>query len=194
MEETKLVAPIPGKITEIGQKFRKGLYVQKFTLAIGKLIDWAFYEGEQGRPSPAMVFALTAEGEVIYLRHYRFAALEFILEIPGGCADQEGESAEETIRREFGEETGYKPAHVEELLGTSIFFEPAALRTAYRAFLATGCTKVGEPHFDETEIAEVLTIPFSKWLAMIRCGEVRDDKNHALTLLAGLKLGLLKIG
>ena len=190
---TDLVAPIPGEIIEIARKFRKGLYLQKFTLPSGKNADWAFWEGERGRPLPVMVFALTQEREVIYLRQYRFGALEFILEVPGGCADSEGESAEETILREFDQETGYKPGRVEELVGCSIFFEPAALRTAYRAFLATDCIWVHEPEFDEFEIAEVLTAPFPEWLAMIQRGEVRDDKNHALTLLAGLKLGLLQV-
>jgi len=193
IQSTKLVAPIPGEITEIARKFRKSLSLQSFTLPSGKTVDWAFWEGEKGRSLPTMVFALTSENEVIYLRHYRFAALDFILEVPGGCAE-EGESAEETIRREFRHETGYQPEHVEELIGTSIFFEPASLRTAYRLFLATGCKKVSEPQFEETEIAEVLTVPFSEWVAMIRRGEVQDDKNHALTLLAGLKLGLIKVG
>lgn len=182
------MAPTPGAITEIARKFRKGLYLQTFTLPNGQPIDWAFWEGEKGRPLPAMILALTPENEVIYLRQYRFAAMEFIIEVPGGCAE-EGESAEETILREFHTETGYQPKHVQELTSSSIFFEPVSLRTGYRAFLATDCEKVGEPQFEETEIAEVLTIPFREWMALILRGEVRDDKNHALTLLALPHLG-----
>ena len=53
------------------------------------------------------VIPMTADGQVLFVRQYRFGIEDFTLEIPGGMCDP-GEAPQDAARRELREETGYE--------------------------------------------------------------------------------------
>ncbi len=96
--------------------------------------------------------ALTAEGKIILVRQYRFAAGIVSLELPGGVID-DGEDPETAIRRELLEETGYAFSSFEKI--AELYPNPATSTNKVYTFLLTGGQQAQEQHLDEHEILEV---------------------------------------
>ena len=69
-------------------------------------------------PGAVSVVPLTDDGEVVLVRQYRAPLDRFLLEIPAGKRDVEGEPPEETARRELAEEVGLVPT---ELVPLAVF-------------------------------------------------------------------------
>ncbi|MGA9377897.1 MAG: NUDIX hydrolase, partial [Phormidium sp.] len=59
------------------------------------------------RPDIVLVFPVTENQEIVFVRQYRHATGEILLELPAGRLDSEIEDAEVAARRELEEETGY---------------------------------------------------------------------------------------
>ena len=62
------------------------------------------------RPEVAMVFPLTPDGDVIFVRQYKHGAQAITIELPGGTFRHE--LPEDAARRELIEETGYTPGEL----------------------------------------------------------------------------------
>lgn len=104
-----------------------------------------------------MIAALTPEKELIIEKNYRAAPNAYILELPAGLRDKEGESEEETIKRELLEETGYGVEKVEILF--SGLANPALEGDELAMYLGLGARYVKEPELEKTEDIEVIKIP-----------------------------------
>ena len=128
-------------------------------------------------PGAAAVVARDPAGDVILVRQVREALRERLLEIPAGVFDQEGESAEDTARRELLEETGFRALAVEPL-GT-IVTSPGFSDERIELFLASA-----EPVGDPEEGLQVVTLPFEEAVAAVDRGEITDAKTIAGLLLA----------
>ena len=124
------------------------------------------------------VLPLTAAGDVVLVRQEREAVGERLVEIPAGLLDVEGESPEETARRELDEETGYTPGSIEPL--GRIHTSPGFVDEVCHLFLARDCTLRGDPE----EGIEVVTLPLEEAVAMVERGEITDSKTVAALLLA----------
>ncbi|MDD5489584.1 MAG: NUDIX hydrolase [Candidatus Moranbacteria bacterium] len=164
-------------------KFGKEVVSRKYRVN-GKAEEFICWGGAKKKKqiSPTMIFAMTADQEVVAVRQFRYGVNQFLVEIPGGCPKAD-ESSKEVARQELLEETGYQAENLIEVLW-DFPFEPAACFTSYNVVIALGCKKVAEPKLDPTEFLEPLVIPLPKWFEMIRQGEIRDTKTLALTLLA----------
>ena len=66
-------------------------------------------------PGSSVVLPITADGDLVLVRQYRYAVGEFLWEMPAGHIDA-GELPEEAARRELVEETGYYPGRLQKLL------------------------------------------------------------------------------
>jgi len=119
-----------------------------------------------------------SDPEVVLIRQYRYATGGVVYEIPAGIPE-DGESWESCARRELEEETGYQGAHFEAL--TALFTTPGFTNEVIHFFLATGLT-AGEVRRDVDEFIEVVRVPFSEVLTLIRKGEIRDGKSVAALL------------
>lgn len=115
---------------------------------------------------------------VVLIRQYRYAAGGELYEIPAGIPE-EGEAWEDCARRELEEETGYRAGRMEPL--NSLFTTPGFTNEKIQFFLATGLED-GKVRRDDDEYIEVLRLPFSEVLAMIRSGDIQDGKSVAALL------------
>jgi len=139
-----------------------------------------------------------ADQMVILTRQFRMPTFVngnptgMLIECCAGLLDRD--NAEEAIRRETEEETGYKIGAVEKVL--EVYMSPGSVTEILYLFVAeyTREMKVsdggGLEH--ECEDIEVLEIPYGRALEMVRTGEIRDGKT--ILLLHYAELNRLMIG
>jgi len=119
-----------------------------------------------------------ADPTILLIRQYRYAADGPIWEIPAGRLDA-GEDSESCARRELEEEAGARAQRLERL--TTIYTTPGFLDERIHLFAAHGLTPV--PHRREPdEFMEVVPLPLSRVLGMIRDGEMVDGKSIVAVL------------
>ncbi|MEP6612972.1 MAG: GDP-mannose pyrophosphatase NudK [Mucilaginibacter sp.] len=129
---------------------------------------------------------------VILTRQFRMPT--FINGNPSGylieaCAGLlESDNAEDCIRRETEEETGFKITHVEKIF--EAYMSPGSVTEILYFFVAkyTKEMKVTEGGGleEESENIEVLELPFTGALGMIKTGEIMDAKTIMLLQYAAL--------
>ena len=138
------------------------------------------------RPEVALVFPVTAAGEVIMVRQYKHGAREILLELPGGVCDA-NEPPEEAARRELLEETGYAADRLTPL--ATLHDDPTKNTNRFHLFLAEGVHPVREQALDETENIRVERVPLGEIKNKVLSGEIRVANSVAITFLALEKLG-----
>lgn len=104
-----------------------------------------------------VIVAVTKNGEVILERNWRVPVESFVIQFPAGLTDREGESEEETARRELLEETGYRATELIPIMPAPLC--PALTTTEANHFLAPEVEYVGQERKDSSEVIEVLKIP-----------------------------------
>ena len=126
---------------------------------------------------------ITQDGQLIFIRQYRYAYKKVLLELPAGKLEA-GENPLESGKRELREETG-AVAGIFESLGE---FYPTCgyCNEIIHLYYAADLT-FSHQDLDEDEFIETVKIPFDKALDMVMSGEIKDGK----TIAAVLKLGEL---
>lgn len=119
-----------------------------------------------------------AEPQVLLERQYRYAAGDYLLELPAGRIDS-GEKALAAGKRELLEETGYTARKWTKAL----FFYPSPgfLEETMTVFLAKGL-KPGIAQPEDDERIEHRLYPIPEALRLIRTGGIRDGKTIASVL------------
>jgi ADP-ribose pyrophosphatase len=107
-----------------------------------------------------VIIALTRKREIILERNWRFPLESFVIQFPAGLTDKEGESEEETARRELLEETGYRAEKLISIISVPLC--PALTSTEATHFFAPEVEFVGKEEEDIAEKIEVLKIPIKK--------------------------------
>ena len=130
-------------------------------------------------PGAVVMLPIDAEGRILWVRQYRYAAQRPLLELPAGTLEK-GESPEETARRELAEEVGFAAAHWEKLGG--FYSAPGFCEEYLHAFVATELTEQ-QAEGDEDEDIEVVPLTLEESMARILAGEVEDAKSLATLLL-----------
>jgi ADP-ribose pyrophosphatase len=122
--------------------------------------------------------------QILLLKQYRYAAEEFVYEIPAGRLDP-GEAPIDCARRELMEETGCEAERVEHLY--SFYTTPGFTDEKIHAFMAVGL-KRGESRPETDEFITVETMTLSQALGLIEKGEIKDAKTAlAILYAAGFK-------
>jgi ADP-ribose pyrophosphatase len=116
--------------------------------------------------------------EILLLRQYRYAAGGYLYEVPAGLPAP-GESWEECAHRELTEETGWQAANLRYL--TEVRTTPGFTDELIRIFAAWGLSRA-ERAPDVDEFIEVLRLPFSEVIEMVRSGKITDAKTIAALL------------
>jgi len=157
------------------------------------ILDTLEYNGEQHLyfylTSPADAVAtvsLTEQGCIILTRQYRHPIRQVIYDLPAGHLEP-GEDPIQGAQREFEEETGYYPRHMEKLGYYNQF--PGVLRAATNLYFATDLVQTSQ-HLEPGELLETVHLPVREVLEMIINGEIIDGSLQLGVLLA-LQKGLL---
>lgn len=104
------------------------------------------------------VLAVDTEGRALLAEEYRHGAGVVALGTVGGGAES-GEDPRAAAVRELREETGYEAAELHELGATWANFGSHTNRVHH--YLALGCTRVGEPSLDDTEMIALHRVPLA---------------------------------
>ena len=145
------------------------------------------------RGAVAIVPLTDDQAHVLLVRQFRTPLNAWLLELPDGLRDKEGESEFETARRELEEEVGCVSETLEHLvtLATAVGFTDEAISI----FLARGLTwTTRRADGVEEESMTVEKIPLADVGGMIADGEITDAKTVAGLLLAQQKLALRSDG
>lgn len=135
-------------------------------------------------PGACAIIPVTEKKEILFVRQWRYAVQNALLEIPAGKLDP-GESPDACAARELTEETGCT-AKVIKKLG-SVFTTPGFCNEEIHLYLATGLT-AGEQHLDPDEYLDVVKLPVSEVRRMMSAGEFHDAKTLAALAIAAEEL------
>jgi len=124
-------------------------------------------------PGAVAVVAVTDDDAVVLVRQYRPAVDRWLLEVPAGTRDIDGEPPEVTAGRELAEEVGYAADHLALLTRTTI--TPGFCDEVAHLYLATGLRPVptGRQGAEEAYM-EVVEVPLDRFDAMVDDGSIVD--------------------
>ncbi len=124
-------------------------------------------------PGAVAVVAVTDDDAVVLARQFRPAINQWILEIPAGTCDVEGEPSEVTARRELAEEVGYAAGELSLL--TRCVITPGFCDEFASIYLATGLSPVPlDRHGTEEHYMSVEEIPLSRFDDLVDGGAIID--------------------
>ena len=131
-------------------------------------------------PGGAVVLPIMEDGRIIFVQQYRYALGHTLLELPAGKIDP-NEAPLATIKRELGEETGYKAERWTEL--GEIYTSPGFCNEKLWLFKAEGLTPLDIHIQDEHELLDVFTLSLDEAMTMIRDGRIQDAKTMSALLI-----------
>ena len=159
-----------------GRKFN--FEVSRFELPNKSIGDWEWIRP----PGGSMAVPVTADGQFVLVRQYRFAMQGRLLEFPAGTVEF-GEEPLTTIKREIEEETGYR-ASTWKTLG-QFPNAPGYSDEIIYAYLATDLEKLPNgPQLEEDEDLEVVLMDAATLEQAILDGVPMDAKTIAAFYMA----------
>jgi hypothetical protein len=181
------IPPEPGENIIDVCSYGKKAFLQNFKKQDGEKFPWFVFDSED---KPVIIFPLTKNNEVIAIEIFRYGAIDWVWEIPGGSVGKypnwnnipEKVKIEKT-KQELEEETGYIANEIIQI-SSPIWFDPASVRVAYTPMLALNCVNEGvrKPEPEEI-IREIKEIPLKRWIEMIKTHEICDSKTIAITMM-----------
>ena len=110
--------------------------------------------------------------QLLLIKQYRYAALDFLYEIPAGRLEP-GEAPELCARRELKEETGCTAGTLQHM--HTMYTTPGFTDEKIHLFLAYDLVR-GQAQTEADEFISVEVMPLTKALDMIRDGVIKDAK------------------
>ena len=128
-----------------------------------------------------MVFALTPDEQVVFVRQYRHGAGEEVLELPQGILE-DGEDPIAAGARELREETGYESPRLERL--SLLLSHPAVQTSRLHVLLAVDAVDGGRCSPEPDEDLEVVLRPLADLEGLVDRGEILASSSVAGIFLA----------
>jgi len=129
---------------------------------------------------PFLTDATGDDPQLLLIRQYRYAADQFLYEIPAGRLDP-GEEPRDCAARELREETGCTARRIDFLF--TMFTTPGFTDERIHLFMATGLER-GEAAREADEFMTMETVTLSRALRLIQEGEIKDAKTALGILIA----------
>ncbi len=124
-------------------------------------------------PGAVAVVAVTGRDTVLLVRQYRPAVDRWVLEIPAGTRDVEGEPEEVTATRELAEEVGRAAKRLELL--TRCVITPGFCDEVATIYLATGLSLVAiDRRGIEERFMSTVEVALDEFDAMVDAGGIVD--------------------
>ena len=123
-------------------------------------------------PGAVVILPLLDDGRLCFVRNYRVAVDQTLIELPAGTLEP-GEDPAETAARELAEETGYRAGRIEHLL--TFCMSPGILDEQMHLFLAE-TLQPGPMALEAGEDIEPMLCTWQESLEMVCRGEIRDAK------------------
>ena len=127
-----------------------------------------------------VILPIDNEGNILFVRQYRHATGQDLLELPAGTRDGD-EPYEDCAARETREETGMEAGSLEKL--GEFYLAPGYSTEFMAAFLAMDL-RHNPLNPDEDEVLSVERIPVRKAFELALSGKLPDAKSLAVLLLA----------
>lgn len=135
-------------------------------------------------PGAVWVVPVTAAGEVLLIRHYRYAVDDWCWEVPAGGI-REGQTPFEVAREELKQEVGAEAAKWEYI--GQFYASNGISNEVGHAFLATGVVQ-GTTGHEPAEVMEIYPTPVAETMAMARRGEITDGPSALALFLCERQL------
>jgi 8-oxo-dGDP phosphatase len=176
-EETAGFVALEGEI--IWQGRRVAMERRRFRSPDGEEFDREFMR----HPGAVGVIAVDTDGMVVLVRQFRGPMGRTVLEMPAGTCDVEGESEEETARRELAEEVGLRADRWESLAPLPV--SPGVSDQITSVFLATALQACDTDRAGPEERAMTIErVPLDQVVKMAADGELIDAPTLAAVALA----------
>lgn len=134
-------------------------------------------------PGAVAVVPVLHDGRIVFVRQYRYAVGQTLLEIPAGKLDHPGESPDDCAVRELKEETGYIAKNIRKL--ASVSTSPGFTNEVIHIYIADQL-QAAEQCLDEDEFINVEVYTKEQVKAMLADGTIHDSKTMIGLLLAGV--------
>ena len=183
-----LPAPEPSKVLETLEIMdARKIRFERTRIRLPMGVEGTF--GIIRHPGASLAVPITADGQVVILRQYRFAVQARLLEFPAGTLE-EGEDPLESMQRELGEEAGYSAARWDSL--GPMLPCPGYSDEVIHCFLARNLMRLEHPPAgDDDEDLEVILMTPSELDARLASGdEWLDGKSVTAWFRAKQLLGL----
>lgn len=123
-------------------------------------------------PGAVVILPLLDDGRVCFVRNYRVAVGERLVELPAGTLEP-GEEPRVTAERELAEETGYRAGMMEHLL--TFCMSPGILDETMHLYVAKEL-RAGPMALEAGEEIEPMLCTWEEAMEMVRRGDIRDAK------------------
>lgn len=152
----------------------------------GQMVD-PYYVLEY--PDWVNVVAITVDKQIVFVKQYRHALQQTLLELPCGNVEPGDETPMRAASRELLEETGYACTKLIQIGKLSP--NPATHTNLTYCFLGIGAKRESEPKLDETEQIQTILIPIDKAMDIIEKGELLQALHVSSLLLSLQRFGKL---
>jgi 8-oxo-dGDP phosphatase len=133
----------------------------------------AFERDVVRHPGAVAVVAVTEADALVLVQQYRPPLDRWLLEIPAGTCDVEGEADEATARRELAEEVGYVASSLTLLARCAI--TPGFCDEFSAVYLATGLTAVPlDRQGTEERFMRIVEVPLARFDELVDDGAIID--------------------
>ncbi|MBZ9750852.1 NUDIX hydrolase [Deinococcus sp. HMF7604] len=135
------------------------------------------YQYRPRGPRAVFVLPVTAQGEAVLIRQYRYPLRATVTEVVAGGVER-GEELHHAAERELQEEVG--GAAAEWLALPGFYPQPSISGVVFYPFLALGVT-LGDTAHEATETIERVVLPLREAYALLESGGIQDGAS-SLTL------------
>jgi ADP-ribose pyrophosphatase len=123
-------------------------------------------------PGAVVILPLLDDGRICFVRNYRVAVRQTLIELPAGTLEPEEEPAR-TALRELAEETGYRAGRIKHVI--TFCMSPGILDEQMHLYLAEAL-QPGPTALEAGEDIEPLLCTWEEALELVHRGDIRDAK------------------